>query len=57
MNTEYTEEEIAEFRMLVALSESRIQTDRIKSRIMMPAFVNRVGKEKCDAMWEIVKNE
>ena len=53
----FTEEELCEFRHLVEMGESRDQMDRIRSRLEMPNFVNSVGKEKCDAMFEILKKE
>lgn len=54
---EYTEEELNEFRHLLELGESRNQLDRIKSRVAMPGFIERVGREKCDAMFEVLKKE
>lgn len=53
----YTEEELNEFRELVELGESSHQMDRIHSRLDMPKFIERVGKEKCDAMFEVLKQE
>ncbi len=47
----WTASELKEFTKLVDLSGSRIQMDRIRSRVEMPAFIKRHGKEKCDAMW------
>ena len=54
---EYTQEELDEFRELVELAESRLQMDRIEARIQTPKFVERVGKEKCNAMFEVLKEE
>jgi hypothetical protein len=51
----YTPEEMAEFSKLYRLSGSLRQSDRHHSRFTMPGFVKRVGKEKCDAMFEIVR--
>lgn len=53
----YTEEELNEFRELVELGESCHQMDRINSRLEMPKFIKRVGREKCDAMFEVLKQE
>lgn len=53
----YTEEELNEFRDLVQAGESLHQLERIRSRLDMPRFINRVGKEKCDAMFEVLKKE
>lgn len=53
----YTKPEIDEFRRLVELGESLRQMDRIESRLEMPRFVERVGREKCDAMFEELKKE
>jgi hypothetical protein len=57
MSDSYTEEELKEFRKLVEAGESRIQTERIRSRLAMPAFIKRVGKEKCDAMFVVLQKE
>ena len=54
---EYTKEELDEFRNLVELGESLHQMDRIESRLAMPEFIKRVGREKCDFMFEILKQE
>lgn len=54
---EYTEEELDEFRTLVEQSESPHQMDRIHSRMDMPKFVERVGKEKCEVMFEVLRKE
>jgi hypothetical protein len=54
---EYTKEELDEFRDLVEKSESFDQLSRIQSRLDMPKFIERVGREKCDAMFEVLKKE
>jgi hypothetical protein len=54
---EYTQKELKEFRRLVELGESLQQMDRIESRLEMPKFIERVGREKCDAMFEQLKRE
>jgi cephalosporin hydroxylase len=54
---EYTVSELNEFRKLVTQGESINQMDRIHNRLDMPKFIERVGKDKCDAMWEVVKDE
>lgn len=45
-------EEITEFKRLVNMSASPHQMDRINSRLDMPHFVKKTGREKCQAMWE-----
>lgn len=53
----FTKEELDEFRALVEDGESHSQMRRINSRLKMPDFIKQVGKEKCDAMFEILKLE
>lgn len=53
----YTTEELNEFRELVELGESKDQLDRIHSRIYMPRFIERVGKETCDIMFKVLLDE
>ena len=53
----YTEDEFDEFRSLVEAGESQNQMERIKSRLDMPKFIAKVGREKCDAMFERLKDE
>lgn len=55
--SEYTKEELDEFRTLVEQCESCHQMDRIHGRLDMPKFVERVGRDKCDAMFEVLKQE
>lgn len=57
MNVTYTTEAMAEFRDLVEAGESRDQLERIRSRVSMPRFIAKVGRERCDAMFEILKAE
>lgn len=57
MATEYTQAELDEFRSLVEDGESRSQMARIRSRLDMPHFIKRVGKDKCDAMFDVLKRE
>jgi hypothetical protein len=57
MSDPYTPEEMKEFRGLVEASESRLQTERIRSRLEMPRFIKKVGKEKCDAMFFVLQCE
>jgi hypothetical protein len=54
---EYTQEELNEFRDLVEAGESLHQLERIRSRLAMPKFIDRVGRDKCDAMFEVLKRE
>jgi hypothetical protein len=53
----FTSEELKEFRTLVEMGESPRQVDRIQSRLQMPNFIERVGREKCDAMFVVLKAE
>lgn len=53
----YTVDELNEFRTLVELVESHRQLNRIKGCCEMKDFVERVGREKCDAMFEVLKAE
>jgi hypothetical protein len=53
----YTEEELNEFRDLVEAGESQRQTERIRSRMDMAKFIQKVGREKCDAMFEVLNQE
>lgn len=51
MDSTWTTEEIVEFDCLVEMASSRQQMDRISSRIDMPEFIQKHGKDKCDAMF------
>jgi hypothetical protein len=51
MSITWTDEELAEFDRLVDKVSSRNQIQRIESRFEMPKFIEKHGKEKCDAMW------
>ncbi len=53
----YTEADLREFRKLVQGVESLNQLTRIAARLDMPKFIEKHGKEKCDAMFEILKKE
>ena len=53
----YTRKEYREFRKLVIMAESPRQMDRIKARLEQPKFIERVGKDKCDLMFEELKKE
>lgn len=50
----FTKEEFAEFFRLVNMSDSPSQMDRINSRLEMPGFVRKTGRDKCDRMWELI---
>ena len=54
---DYTQEELKEFRRLVQMGESSRQMDRIESRLEIPRFIEKVGRQKCDAMFEVLKTE
>lgn len=47
----YTQTEYRRFKRLVEMAESRVQMDRINSRLEMPRFIEEVGREKCDLMF------
>lgn len=44
----YTKDEYRRFKKLVEMGESRVQMDRINSRLQMPAFIEEVGRAKCN---------
>ena len=54
---DYTKQELNEFRSLIEKTESRDQLTRIEGRLDLQTFICRVGKEKCDAMFEVIKLE
>lgn len=54
---EYDKSELDEFRRLIELTESHDQMDRIEGRMSMPAFIEKTGRDKCDAMFEVLKKE
>ena len=51
----FTHDEFKEFFKLVNMSGSNDQMDRINSRLSMPGFVDRVGRDKCDQMWALIE--
>ena len=53
----YTKGELDAFRSIVEKGESQDQMDRIMSRIGMKGFIEDVGREKCDEMFEVLKKE
>lgn len=53
----FTDDELNEFRDLVEAGESRNQLERIRSRLDMTKFIERVGREKCEDMFEVLKAE
>ena len=57
MPSEYTPKELDEFRDLVEAGESRVQMERLRSRFDMPKFIERVGRDKCEAMFDVLKAE
>jgi hypothetical protein len=54
-NELYTKADLDEFRELVELGESKLQLDRITSRLEMPRFIKKHGEQKCNAMFEVLK--
>lgn len=47
----WTPEELKEFDRLIDMTSSRDQVQRISGRMDMRKFVDKHGKEKCDAIW------
>jgi len=54
----YTQEELIEFDRLVTQSELKGFDNyrRNMGRMRLAKFIEKHGKEKCDAMWEIIKD-
>ena len=57
MTPDYSKQELDEFRDLVEAGESLHQMERLRSRLDMPKFIERVGRDKCNAMFEVLKDE
>jgi len=53
----FSKEEIDEFRRIIVLTESFNQMNRINGRLALTGFFREHGKEKCDAMFAILKDE
>ena len=53
----FTKQEYSRFVRLVRMSGSHNQMDRITSRLEMPKLVKELGREKCEAMWEVAEND
>lgn len=52
----YTKEELREFDRITNMLSSPRQMVRLDARLtLVPAFVEKHGKEKCDAMFEVLK--
>ena len=51
MSIQWTDEELQEFDRLVNEVSSIRQLERINARLNMPKFIEKHGKEKCDAMF------
>lgn len=51
----FSKDQFVEFFNLVNKSGSANQIDRIHARLEMPQFIEAVGREKCDEMWELIK--
>lgn len=51
----YTESELKQFDRLTQKLHSRDQLTRIDGRLKVDAFVREHGKEKCDAMFAVLK--
>jgi hypothetical protein len=52
----YTAAELKAFDRLTQRLSDRDQMKRISARLYMPAFIEKHGKEKCDAMFEALKH-
>lgn len=50
---EYTKEEYTRFVRLVRMSGSCQLRERISARQGMGKLIRELGREKCDAMWEV----
>lgn len=50
----FTHDEFKEFFRLVTMSGSQYQMDRINSRLEMPGFIRRVGRDLCDEMFALI---
>ena len=56
---EYSQEELKEYDKLISLTELPDVNNairRVDARIELMKFIEKQGHEKCDAMWEIVKD-
>ena len=51
----FSKAQFTEFFNLVQKSGSSNQMDRIHARLDMPQFIEAVGRDKCDQMWELIK--
>lgn len=51
----YTEEEFKEFDRITMSQSSLSNLERIMARLDLSKFVEKHGREKCDAMWEVIK--
>lgn len=51
----YTDAELRQFDMLTNRLSSPNQLTRLDARFQMPKFIAKHGKEKCDAMFEVLK--
>lgn len=54
---DYTDDEFKEFKRLVQMGESNNQMTRIEGRLQMPRFIEKVGHQKCEAMFEVLTAE
>lgn len=55
MKHTFTKEKFAEFFRLVELGGSCYQMDRINSRMEMPGFIEKTGRDKCDEMYALIE--
>lgn len=51
----YTPDEMRTFDRITSLLSSRDQMDLISGRMKLKTFIAEHGKEKCDAMFEVLK--
>jgi len=51
----YTDAELRRFNLITLKLSSRTQLHRIEARMEIRRFIEEHGKEKCDAMFEVLK--
>lgn len=52
----FTREQFTEFFRLVQMGGSANQMYRINSRIDMPEFIEKTGREVCDEMYKLIND-
>jgi hypothetical protein len=51
----YTDAELRQFDLITSKLSSRDQLARIEARMGIKRFIQEHGKDKCDAMFEVLK--